>query len=86
MKKAKVILTAVTVLAVVSGALAFKAQKLNGDLSCAPSGQACLRNTQGLITYTTVDITDPDGQTLVCTAAGVDDCQHGQSKFVIQDN
>jgi hypothetical protein len=84
MKKAKVILTAITVLAVVSGTLAFKAQRSFEDLAYGPQGQACNRDAYGLITYSTIDISEP-GQTMICTAAGVDDCQHGASKYVTID-
>lgn len=42
MKKAKVLLTALTVFAVVGGALAFKANTMNGNLSCTTiQGAAC---------------------------------------------
>lgn len=44
MKKAKIILTALTVITIVGGALAFKAQqKFDGDLRCTevPGGAPC---------------------------------------------
>ncbi len=42
MKKVRVMLTALTVLSVVGGALAFKAKKFNGNLHCSiTKGAAC---------------------------------------------
>ena len=65
MKKAKIILTVVTVLAVVGGALAFKAQKgYLGDLRCGIEAHAICIDA----TYTTVAASVGSGAWSYCTA------------------
>ena len=56
MKKAKIMLTAIAVFAVIGGALAFKARQLNTFYSTAPNGQcsATFRTT-----YTTAEVGEP---------------------------
>jgi hypothetical protein len=53
MKKAKIILTAITVFALVGGALAFKASKFGAKVYCTTSPNGSCSFT--LFNYTTVD-------------------------------
>jgi len=77
MKKAKVVLSALVVLTVVGGALAFKAQTFGGNLQCGPAVGNCPNKT-----YTT---TISGGQNLYCTPIGGNQnlCTLQQVKFDI---
>jgi len=77
MKKAKIILTALTVVAVVGGALAFKAQRA-GTLQCGPA----VSNCHNLTYRTTVQ---PDGQNLFCTAIAGDESKCIAQRVIISD-
>jgi hypothetical protein len=71
MKKAKIMLTAVGLLAVAGGALAFKAHRFTGTLLCktTTTHTVCTisATTQGNRTTTIYCVNNPDGeQTLPC--------------------
>jgi len=66
MKRAKIMLSALAVLAVVGSALAFKASKtFSGNLRCAET--TTTTTICPLLTYSTTTITSP-GTTMACTA------------------
>jgi len=77
MKKAKIILTALTVVAVVGGALAFKAQK-TGTLQCGPT----VNNCHNLTYKTTVQ---PDGQNLFCTVIAGDESKCTSQRVIVSE-
>ena len=78
MKKVKIILTALTIVAAVGGALAFKANKFNGDRFCSTvSGGSC----QGPAKYKVAIVSGTD---LYCTTtAGT--CPTTTTKVVRDD-
>jgi len=71
MKKVKVMLTAITVFAVVGGALAFKAQKFHTKLYCTTQAAvgACTIETPGF-SIVQVDPND-NGELSTCTTTNV---------------
>lgn len=93
MKKAKILLTAITVLAIVGGAFAFKAAKFNAQLYCtAPSTTtACIAGMPVAPTYTFTTTVVPQ-QTIHYTTTTnlVNDCdvldcsQIGKTKVDLQ--
>ena len=65
MKKAKVILTAITVFAVVGGALAFKAKNFGSDIFCTNSSTASCNVKKANFTITTTN----SGTTSYCSVS-----------------
>lgn len=81
MKKAKVILTALSVFAVVGGALAFKAAKVNGTLFCTSTQNAVCDINQKYIPSS-----DPQAVNLFCTvtSAGQNGCTTVNSRTKVE--
>ena len=79
MKKAKIMLSAIAVLAIVGGALAFKAKNLNGSLYCVATKDTSCPTTPS--TYIVTSVTEPH-VTSYCSTVAADCTSQGISSFV----